>query len=187
VEKYPMTAKTEIQKNPEDENRLLSSEEAAILSQIASNEQPHSGRAQALLAIDGGATQAEAGHQAGLTKGQVRYWLGKFRKERMSIFPVELLNQVQQEDDSPQISADTPDLEQAAGEDEIQQEIQESAAQQEAAPKAKKKSKKKPKKKSKKTKKSKKKKKPKRDKKAKKGKKSTKKTKKKKSKKTKGA
>jgi hypothetical protein len=186
-----MTIKTETQSNPKAENRLLSSEESDILSQIASMEPPHSGRAQAFLAIDGGATQAEAGHQAGLTKGQVRYWLGKFRRDRMSIFPEELLNQVQQEDDSPQISADTPDLEQAAGEDDIQQEMQEAAAQQKAAPKAKKKSKKrskkKPKKKSKKAKKSKKKKKPKQDKKAKKGKKSTKKTKKKKSKKQKGA
>ena len=170
-----MTVKTEIQKNPEDENRLLSSEEAAILSQIASNEQPHSGRAQALLAINEGTSQAEAGRKAGLTKGQLRYWLGKFRKERLLIFPEEFLNQAQPADEAPQIASVAPDLEQAGSEDETQQVVE----QQEAAPKAKKKTKK--------AKKTKKEKKPKRVKKTKKGKKSAKKTKKKRSKKKKGA
>jgi hypothetical protein len=31
--------------------------------------------------------------QAGLTAEQVRYWLGKFRKDRLSIFPQALLDQ----------------------------------------------------------------------------------------------
>ncbi|MBW2581155.1 MAG: helix-turn-helix domain-containing protein [Deltaproteobacteria bacterium] len=133
-----MTIKTETQSKPEAENRLLSAEESVILSQIASMEQPHSSRAQALLAINEGTSQAEAGRKAGLTKGQLRYWLGKFRKERLSIFPEEFLNQAQPEDEAPQISAVAPDLEQAAGEDETQPAVE----QQEAAPKAKKKTKK---------------------------------------------
>jgi hypothetical protein len=170
-----MTIKTETQSNPEAENRLLSSEERDILSQIASMEPPHSSRAQALLAINEGTSQAEAGRKAGLTKGQLRYWLGKFRKERLLIFPEEYLNQAQPEDEAPQISAVAPDLEQAAGEDETQPAVE----QQEAAPKDKKKTKK--------SKKTKKEKKPKRVKKTKKGKKSAKKTKKKRSKKKKGA
>ena len=191
-----MTTKNE---NQETETRLLSSKEQAILSQIAAKEAPHSQRAQALLAIDEGATQADAGQQAGLTKGQVRYWLGKFRKDGTDIFPEELLSQTQPEEaDSPQSSAepiaspDTPDLEQADGEEEAQQDlldteettgpVDEALAQQEDAPEAKKK----PKKKSKKTKKTKKVKKPKQAKKKKKTKKSKKTTKKKKSKKAKG-
>ena len=170
-----MTTKNE---NQETETRLLSSEERAILSQVATKEAPDSQRAQALLAIDEGASQAEAGHQAGLTKGQVRYWLGKFRKDGTDIFPEELLSQAQPEEaDSPQSSAkpqqSSPDAEETAG------PIDEAAAQQEDAPEVKKK----PKKKSKKTKKVKK---PKQAKKRKKTKKSKKKTKKKKSKKAKG-
>jgi hypothetical protein len=169
-----MTTITNNQESSENEARLLSSEERTILSQIATKEAPDSQRAQALLAIDEGATQAEAGHQAGLTKGQVRYWLGKFRKDGTSIFPEELLNQTQPEDaDSPQSS---PDAEETAG------PVDEATAQQEDEPEAKKK----PKKKSKKTKKTKKVKKPKQAKKKKKKKKSKKKTKKKKSKKAKG-
>ena len=193
-----MIRKTEIQESPENENRLLSSEERVVLSQIAVKEPPDSLRAQALLAIDEGATQAEAGQQTGLTIGQIRYWLSKFRKDRASIFPEELLNQAQQVDaDTPQssaepiASADKPVPEPAAGEEEVQQEmpddeeaagsVDEVAEQQVDAPQAKKK----PKKKSKKAKKSKKVKKTKQVKKKKKGKKPTKKTKKKGSKKAK--
>lgn len=65
-----MTTKT---KSLENENRLLNPEERTILSHIASQESLYSQRAKALLIIDGGATQAEAGHQTGLTHGQVRY------------------------------------------------------------------------------------------------------------------
>ena len=59
---------------------------------LLSAEDPHSQRARALLALDGGATQIEAGQISGLTKGQVRYWLAKFREIRLSIFPPELID-----------------------------------------------------------------------------------------------
>ena len=170
-----MTTKTKNQESPEKEDRLLSSKERAILSQIATDEPPHSWRAQALLAIDEGATQVEAGRQAGLTKGQVRYWLDKFRKDGTSIFPEELLNQAQQAVGEDEVQQEMPVAEETAG------PVDEAAAQQEDAPKPKKKAKKKTKKASK----SKKIKKPKQDKKKKKGKKPTKKTKKKGSKKAK--
>jgi hypothetical protein len=187
-------------KTQEKENRLLSYEERDILGEVATKDPPFSQRAQALLAIDEGTTQAAAGQQAGLTKGQVRYWLTKFRKVRIAIFPEELLDQVQQEDADappslaePVASPDTPDLEQEEDEEEAQQEmldvpepagpVDEAEAQQDDSPKAKKKAKKKPKK----AKKSKKGKKPKKDEKTKKGQKSKKKTKKKKSKEVKGA
>ncbi len=145
VEKYPMTTKTENQESSENEDRLLNSEERAIFSQISTEEPPYSLRAQALLAIDEGTTQSEASRQAGLTIGQVRYWLRKFGKEGTSIFPQELLNQTEPEE---------------AGEEEAQQEmpvteetagpVDKAAAQKEDASMGKKKIKKKSKKKSKK-------------------------------------
>ncbi len=91
-----MTTDSAVQKNPEKEQRLLSSEEQAVIGRIATKEPPDSQRAQALLALDKGATQAEAGRQAGLTKGQVSYWLAKFRKDGIYIFSEEQRNPVEQ-------------------------------------------------------------------------------------------
>jgi hypothetical protein len=149
-----MTTRTNNEEPPQKESRLLSSEERAIFSQIATKEPPHGPRAQALLAIDEGATQTEAGQQAGLTKGQLRYWLGKFRKDGTAIFPHELLSQAQPEEAQQELL----DVEETAG------PADEAAPQQKVTPKAKKK----PKKKSKKAKKPKKAKKTKKDKKSKK-------------------
>ena len=125
-----MTANTVNDERPQKEKQLLSSEEQAVLSQVAAKEPPHSQRAQALLAIDEGATQAEAGTQSGLTRNQVRYWLTKFRANRTAIFPDELLIQAQQvETDSSQVSAEpaapseVPDLEQPEEEEEAPLEL----------------------------------------------------------------
>jgi hypothetical protein len=85
-------AKTKVQ-----ENQLLTPEERAACLEITSGDGPHSQRATALLALDEGSTQMQAAGQAGLTKGQVRYWLGKFRQERLAIFPEELLASPQPE------------------------------------------------------------------------------------------
>jgi hypothetical protein len=46
-----MTTRTNNEEPPQKETRLLSSEERAIFSQIATKEPPHGSRAQALLAI----------------------------------------------------------------------------------------------------------------------------------------
>ena len=73
--------------------KLLSPEEWVVCKRFTTGEAPHNQRAQALLAIDTGVTQAEAAIQSGLTGEQVRYWLGKFRKDRLSIFPLALLDQ----------------------------------------------------------------------------------------------
>ena len=68
------------------DNSLLTSEERAACERIAAaGEAPYSQRAQALLALDQGATQAAAGRQAGLTSGQVKYCLGKFRQQGLSL------------------------------------------------------------------------------------------------------
>jgi hypothetical protein len=75
--------------------KLLSPEERAACQRIAAGEAPWSQHAQSLLALDAGATQAAAAEQAGLTAGQVKYWLGRFRSDRLDIFPAALLDQPQ--------------------------------------------------------------------------------------------
>ncbi len=76
---------------------LLGTQEKLILEQIAAGGPPHSQRAQSLLAIDAGVTQKVAALQCGQTVGQVSYWLSKFRRDRMGIFPGELLRQTESE------------------------------------------------------------------------------------------
>ena len=66
--------------------RLLNAEEKAVCEQVAAGATLDSRRAQALLAIDGGVTQIEAGRQAGLTRGQMQYSLRKFRQQGAAIF-----------------------------------------------------------------------------------------------------
>jgi DNA-directed RNA polymerase specialized sigma24 family protein len=73
------------------ENNLLTVQERQACEQIAAGNAPHSQRAQALLALDEGVTQSEAGSRAALTVGQVRYWLGRFRQRRLEIFPADEL------------------------------------------------------------------------------------------------
>ena len=75
--------------------KLLEPQEKLILEQIAAGGPPHSQRAESLLAIDAGITQKIAALQSGQTVGQVSYWLGKFRREGMGIFPEELLLQTE--------------------------------------------------------------------------------------------
>jgi hypothetical protein len=82
--------------------KLLSPEERGVCKQLAAGEAPWSQRAQALLALDEGATQAQAGSQAGLSLGQVRYWLGRYRKDGLSIVPEAELSQTQP-DPAPEI------------------------------------------------------------------------------------
>ena len=83
-----------VHKNDKDlSGNLLGPQEKLILEQIAAGGPPHSLRAQSLLAIDAGVTQKIAALQSGLTVRQVSYWLSKFRRDRMGIFPEEILRQ----------------------------------------------------------------------------------------------
>lgn len=76
------------------EDSLLTSQERAACEQIAARETPpHSQRALALLALDEGGTQAQAGEQTGLSRGQVKYWVARFRNRRLGIFPDSLLSE----------------------------------------------------------------------------------------------
>ena len=72
---------------------LLSSEERDVCEQVAAGDAPWSQRAQALLALDEGALQTEAGARAGLSRGQLQYWLDKFRQDGLSMFPEAVLAQ----------------------------------------------------------------------------------------------
>ena len=75
----------------EQGGKLLSSQEREAFKMISTGNDLHGQRAIALLAIDDGATQKQAAERSGLTTGQVKYWLGKFRQVRMEIFPEQVL------------------------------------------------------------------------------------------------
>jgi hypothetical protein len=75
-------------------SNLLTPQEQALCKQIAAHEAPHSQRAMALLALNERSTQAQAAEQAGLSIGQVKYWITKFRKQRLGIFPDTLLDEL---------------------------------------------------------------------------------------------
>jgi transposase-like protein len=82
-----------------DTDKLLDPDQREAIERITKSEAPHNQRAQAILALDEGMTQAEAGQRAGLTSGQVKYWLGKFRKEGLGIFPEELYAEAEQQEE----------------------------------------------------------------------------------------
>ena len=96
------------QNNNGDKNqsgKLLSSQERVAFKMISTGNDLHGQRALALLAIDEGATQAQAAQQAGLTPGQVKYWLSKFREIRLAIFPDQILEAAEQST-QPEISGE---------------------------------------------------------------------------------
>jgi len=100
------------QNNVVEEGNLLSEQERVAFRMISTGNDLHGQRAIALLAIDEGATQTEAAQQAGLSPGQVKYWLGKFRQVRMEIFPEQVLksdqlNRAQRTADKPKKSKKT--------------------------------------------------------------------------------
>jgi outer membrane biosynthesis protein TonB len=86
----------------EEQGNLLSSQERQAFKMISAGDDLHGQRAVALLAIDEGATQKEAGIRSGLTPGQVKYWLGRFRQLRLEIFPDQVLENAGLEPGTPQ-------------------------------------------------------------------------------------
>jgi hypothetical protein len=79
---------------------FLTLEEQAACAKIIKCKAPNSQRAAALLAISKGSTQAQAADEAGLSIGQVKYWVARFRKQRLQIFPDELLSESESLPDS---------------------------------------------------------------------------------------
>jgi len=70
---------------------ILTEDEKLVCEQIAVDGSLFGQRAQALLALDSGATQELASLDSGLTPNQVKYWQGRFRTRRLDIFPDDLL------------------------------------------------------------------------------------------------
>jgi CHAD domain-containing protein len=83
-----------LEETPPD-RRLLTPQQRLAYQRIAARGDAYSRRARALLALDAGATQTDAGGYAGLSTRQVRHWLSAFRKQRQDIFPDRLLDEAQ--------------------------------------------------------------------------------------------
>jgi CHAD domain-containing protein len=66
---------------------LLQPAERILCRQIAGRDDLHGRRAAALLGLDAGLTQVEAGLSAGMSPRRVRYWLAEYRRRRLSVFP----------------------------------------------------------------------------------------------------
>jgi hypothetical protein len=108
---------------------LLTSHEREICQILASGKSLDNKRAKALLALDEGTTQEQAAQQAGLTRSQVKYWLGKFRGERLKAFPEEILTKAQVEPQAPIVEA--PQEAQPAVSDEQAEQSEEQTEQEE--------------------------------------------------------
>lgn len=104
---------------------LLTPQERIVCEQISSEAAPDGQRAAALIALDEGATQAQASEQSGLTRDQVKYWLSKFRSQRLGIFPEELLGQEAAEETPEPLAEAAPELEPTETEQEPPVEIME--------------------------------------------------------------
>jgi CHAD domain-containing protein len=79
------------------ESRLLAPQERTVCRQIAPRGDHYARRALALLALDRGATQAQAGSSAHLSERRVRYWLAQFRQRRLAVFPDRVLGEARLE------------------------------------------------------------------------------------------
>jgi len=75
-------------------NALLMPQERAVCQQIATRDDLYARRASALLALDVGAKQVEAGERAGLSARRVRHWLAEFRQKRLGVFPERVLDEI---------------------------------------------------------------------------------------------
>ncbi len=73
------------------QGELLTPQQRALCLQAASRTDMYGRRARALLALDEGATQEEAGIAAGLSERRVRYWLAAFRERQLGILPPRIL------------------------------------------------------------------------------------------------
>ncbi len=76
----------------EDDGVLMSAAERVVHEEQASGEGARARRAQALLALDRGLSQVEAGRVAGLSDRRVRYWLARYRVEGAGIYDDEAVD-----------------------------------------------------------------------------------------------
>ncbi|HTX69505.1 MAG TPA: CHAD domain-containing protein, partial [Thermoleophilia bacterium] len=76
----------------EDDGALMSAAERGVHEAYAAGHDARARRAQALLALDRGLSQVEAGRVAGLSDRRVRYWLARYRAEGTSIYDDEAVD-----------------------------------------------------------------------------------------------
>jgi CHAD domain-containing protein len=76
----------------EDDGALMNAAERAVHEAQASGDGARARRAQALLALDRGLSQVEAGRVAGLSDRRVRYWLARYRVEGTGIYDDEAVD-----------------------------------------------------------------------------------------------
>jgi CHAD domain-containing protein len=72
---------------PEEPPRLLTLEQRELVERIARRDDLYGRRATALLALDEGARQVDAGERAQMSARRVRHWLREFRHRGLGIFP----------------------------------------------------------------------------------------------------
>lgn len=75
----------------QNNTELLEPQEVLVCEQLAAGVPPWSQRAQALLALHHGSSTEAASEASGLRTTQVNFWLNKFHKDRMGIFPEQFL------------------------------------------------------------------------------------------------
>ncbi len=75
-----------------DDGLLIAAAERRVHETQASGEGARARRAQALLALDRGLSQVEAGRVAGLSDRRVRYWLARYRVEGTGIYDDEAVD-----------------------------------------------------------------------------------------------
>ncbi len=76
----------------EDDGALMSAGERGVHEAHATGEGARARRAQALLALDRGLSQVEAGRVAGLSDRRVRYWLARYRAEGTGVYDGEAVD-----------------------------------------------------------------------------------------------
>ena len=113
-----MTNESEIQTQTSDEMTpagLLTPEERGVCEGVAAfGAAPWNQRAQALLAVNQGDSEALAAESTGLGENQVRYWLNAFRRKQTDIFPEQVLKEL--EVDSAESTSEMPEEDAAAAE-----------------------------------------------------------------------
>jgi hypothetical protein len=93
----------------------LTTDEISILKTIADRPDVDGQRAQAVLAINAGVARADAAAAAGLSAGQVDYFLRRFREQRLSAFEtVTQTTAVEPASDGPALQEPSPPLAQEA-------------------------------------------------------------------------
>jgi len=92
---------------------LLTPDEHAVCTELAQRDDLHGRRARALLEVDAGQTQIEAGRRAGMSARRVRHWQAAFRQKRLGVFPDRVLGACTQGEasDRPSPSPPSPALE----------------------------------------------------------------------------